>query len=111
MKGKKGFEKGKSGNPKGKPKGAENKINKDIKEAYQMLIEKNIDNLALWLDRIAEKEPEKAFKLIIELSEYILPKQARIEADITQDSLESEKMRIRALFPDELEIKDIKSEK
>ena len=79
MKGKKGFQPGVSGNISGKPKGTPNKISKDIKEAFKMLIEKNIDNLSGWLDHVAENDPEKAFNIIIDLSEFIIPKQKRTE--------------------------------
>ena len=64
---------------KGKPKGALNKTTKDIKEAYRMLIEKNLDNLTDWLERVAEKDPEKAIRIINDLSEYVIPKLARQE--------------------------------
>ena len=63
----------------GKPKGALNKTTRDIKEAYKELIEKNLDNLTKWLDKIAEKDPEKAIRILTELSEYVIPKLARTE--------------------------------
>ena len=63
----------------GKPKGALNKTTKDIKQAYQQLIEKNLDNLTGWLEKIAEKDPEKAIRIINDLSEYVIPKLARQE--------------------------------
>jgi hypothetical protein len=68
----------KKGNP-GKPKGAQNKTTKDIKEAYKLLIEKNLDNLTTWLERIAAKNPTQAIYIISDLSEYVIPKLARKE--------------------------------
>jgi hypothetical protein len=73
------FKKGKSGNIKGRGKGALNKTTIDIKEAYKQLIEKNLDNLTGWLEQIAEKDPEKAIRIISELSEYVIPKLARTD--------------------------------
>lgn len=64
---------------KGKPKGALNKTTRDIKQAYQMLIENNLDNLTEWLKVIAKKDPEKAIRIIADLSEYVIPKLARSE--------------------------------
>lgn len=69
----------KKGHPGVKPKGALNKTTKDIKQAYQQLIEKNLDNLTGWLEKIAEKDPEKAIRIINDLSEYVIPKLARQE--------------------------------
>ena len=74
-----GFKKGRSGNPGGKKPGTLNKTTKDIKEAYRKLIENNLGNLTKWLNKIAEKDPEKAIKIISELSEYVIPKLARSE--------------------------------
>jgi len=73
------FVKGKSGNPNGRGKGAENKATKEIKEAYKMLIEANIPNLTLWLERVAETEPKEALKYLSSLSEYVIPKLGRTE--------------------------------
>lgn len=63
----------------GKTEGTQNKATKDIKEAYRQLIEKNLDNLTGWLEKIADKDPEKAIRIINDLSEYVIPKLARQE--------------------------------
>jgi len=71
--------KGKTGNPYGRPVGVPNKTTTDIKAAYQLLIEKNLDNLTGWLEQIAAKDPEKAIRILNDLSEYVIPKLARKE--------------------------------
>jgi hypothetical protein len=72
------FQKGK---PKtgGKKPGTQNKATRDIKEAYRMLIEKNLNNLTGWLEIIADENPEKAIRILSDLSEYVIPKLARKE--------------------------------
>jgi hypothetical protein len=65
----------------GKKKGTENKTTSAIKEAYQKLIENNLDNLTDWLKQIAASNPEKAIYILSDLSEYVIPKLAR--TDIT----------------------------
>ena len=74
-----GPRKGTSNNPKGRKPGSINKVTKDIKEAYRLLIENNIPNFNRWMDKIAEKDPEKAIKILSDLSEYVIPKLARQE--------------------------------
>jgi hypothetical protein len=71
--------KGKTNNPNGRPAGTPNKATTDIKLAYQQLIERNLDNLTGWLETIAEKDPEKAIRILNDLSEYVIPKLARRE--------------------------------
>lgn len=73
------WEKGVSGNPNGRPKGAGNKVTNKIKEAYQMLMEANLDNMSGWLEEIAERNPKEALELMLKLSEYVIPKLARQE--------------------------------
>jgi hypothetical protein len=75
----KGFQKGVATNPNGRKAGVPNKNTQAIKDAYQLLIENNLDNLKGWLEKIAEKDPEKAIRIISDLSEYIIPKLARKE--------------------------------
>lgn len=74
----------KKGEAPGRPKGVVNKTTRDIKEAYRMLIENNLDNLTIWLEKIAAKDPEKAIRILADLSEYVIPKLAR--TDLTSDN-------------------------
>ena len=69
------------GQPKvaGRQKGTPNKVTSDLREAYRLLAEKNQGNLELWLKQVAQDNPEKALKLFIDLSEYIIPKLNRSE--------------------------------
>lgn len=64
----------------GREQGTPNKITKDVKEAFQMLVESNLDNLNTWLLQIATKDPAKAMSLIIDIAEFILPKLAKSES-------------------------------
>lgn len=76
-------------NPKGSPqnlrprkKGEVNKVTKDIKQAFKKLVEDNIDNMEKWLNRVAVNNPEKALRILIDLSPYIVPKLATTELKV-----------------------------
>ena len=83
----------KKGN-KGKPKGAENKATKDIKEAVKMLVEANIPNMTIWLEKIAAKNPMQAMMVINGLLEYTIPKLAR-QDNVSSDGSMTPKISIR----------------
>ena len=72
------FQKGGQGGP-GRPPGAPNKSTKEIRQAYQNLVEMNLENMTAWLAMVAAEDPEKAMDLMLKLSEYIIPKLARQE--------------------------------
>lgn len=73
------FKKGESGNPEGRPSGAKDKLNKEIREAFQNLVEGNLANIEIWLTATAEKDPAKALDFILKLSEYLVPKLKAVE--------------------------------
>ena len=66
-------------NRNGRPKGSSNKVTMEIREAYQNLVEMNLENMSAWLAQIAADDPNKAMDTMIKLSEYVIPKLARQE--------------------------------
>lgn len=67
---------GNSGNPKGRPKGAENKETKRIREWIGKFLENNLDKLE---EDITSLDPKDRVKAISDLMEYAVPKLARVE--------------------------------
>jgi len=74
-----GVGKGNTNNPNGRPKGKPNKVTVETREAFKKLVEDNTDKFQGWLDEIAKTNPSKAFELLTNLSEYVLPKLSRTE--------------------------------
>ncbi len=68
----------------GRPKGAPNKITRDIRHALRALAEGNADRVQSWLDSVADKDPAEALRLWLALLRYVTPTlQAAAIADIT----------------------------
>ena len=76
------FKPGESGNPEGRPKGTPNKATTEIKEAYVNLIHGNLDQIQEWLNRVAQRNPEKAFDMLMKLSPFVLPKKQEVDMNI-----------------------------
>lgn len=73
------FKRGESGNPTGRPTGAKDKTQTEIKAIFQQIVEGNIDNFQSWIDEVAKRNPERAFDMIVKLMEFTLPKLKAVE--------------------------------
>lgn len=71
--------KGVSGNPNGRPAGVPNKSTGKIREAFQKLIEDNLENMTMWLSDVAAEDPKAALDILNKMAEYTTPKLARVE--------------------------------
>jgi hypothetical protein len=82
------FEKGHTPPRKaGRPPGSVSKVNQEFRATVQQLLDKNTDNVALWLEKVANGDPEndvkadpaKALDLLIKIADFAAPKLARME--------------------------------
>ena len=82
------FEKGHAVPKKaGRPKGSENKVNREFRATVAQLLDKNTDNVSAWLDKVAngdpsqdlKPDPAKALDLLIKIADFAAPKLARVE--------------------------------
>ena len=77
--GTKGFPKGTSGNPKGRPRGAKTKIKGDILAQVKEFIENNMQSIQEDYDML---EPKEKMQFLIKLLEFAIPKaQAKEEEE------------------------------
>jgi hypothetical protein len=84
------FKKGQSGNPTGKPKGASNKVTKELRDVLKSIIEVEIEQIPVYLSKI--KRPELKLKLISELLPYVLPKFSNISLNSAIERLPNDQL-------------------
>jgi hypothetical protein len=66
----------------GRPKGCANKATVAVREAIARFAENNVEQLQSWLEKTAEKNPDRAADLFLRALEYHIPKLARTETSI-----------------------------
>lgn len=73
----------------GRKAGVTNKATMEAREAIAAFVDNNAHRLQIWLDKIGEENPEKAFNLFQSVIEYHVPKLARteIEANIKSQAV------------------------
>jgi len=80
------FKKGQVANPKGRPKGSQNKRTLAFKDALNDLLEYSAPHMVEWLKEI--DDPERRFQVLKDFAEYIHPKLSRSESTVTVNSQE-----------------------
>lgn len=76
------FKKGQSGNPKGRPRGAKNKVTNEMRE---MVMDFVVGNFPDFMSKMEKLDPEKFVKSYLELLNYTLPKQQSVKAEINDE--------------------------
>lgn len=71
--------KGKTGNPKGRPKGVPNKVTADIRETLKAFVDKNLTSLQKNFDKL---EPKDKLVFIEKLLPYLVPKLQSTDMDL-----------------------------
>ena len=69
-----GFKKGTRGNAKGKPKGAQNKIDLKAKEIFVHTLEQQLPNIEQAFKEVYKNDKAKFLELFFKYAQYIIPK-------------------------------------
>lgn len=95
MSARKGFQKGQSGNPKGREPGSKNVRTQQWEEFGKAIIEGNLDWMQEQIDSLKAKQPAAAFGLLMDLMEYFKPKLSRTELKAPPGSEVTYKMKFK----------------
>lgn len=84
------FEKGQSGNPKGRKPGSPNRVTGDLRARINALLSDSFDKI---IDDFEQLEPRERVVAWVKLAEYVLPKLQRTEtlvdvSKLTDDEVE-----------------------
>jgi len=65
----------------GRPPGSPNRATAAAREAFQLFVEGNLEQIQDLFDRVAKDDPKGALELLLKLSEFVLPRLTRTSID------------------------------
>ncbi|MBK8227246.1 MAG: hypothetical protein IPK70_08725 [Flavobacteriales bacterium] len=75
-----------NGDPRaGRPAGSANRSTAAARDAFNLLLEGNVERLQAWIDEVAAEDPYKAFGMVMDLAAYVVPKMKAVELSAPQD--------------------------
>lgn len=83
------FEKGKSGNPNGKPKGAKNKINADLRKRITDFLNGEFETIT---EDFRSLEPKDKLKFYTDILQYGLPKLQTTSLEVDFESMSEDQL-------------------
>lgn len=79
------FTTGNKANPKGRGKGTLNKVTRDKRELISEILDNHIDKLDEIIEDTAITDPHRAFKMILDLLEFSIPKVKSVDLNVLNE--------------------------